>query len=167
LPLYLNFLRMPVMNRFVLHLMPATGLARAALRHGMYRRDVLSAERVCRYAQFINAPGGHDSLIKTIQQVRTQDVVAVSARISEIQTPTLIVWGAHDSLLSPDQAELLHRAMPRARPVVFLEAGHLVHEEQPQATAKLVEDFLNQELAQHVQRKDEVWELISALSRSR
>lgn len=150
LPLYLNFLRIPVINHLVLHLVPATRLARAALRHGMYRRD-LSAERVCRYAQFINAPRGHDSLIQTIRQVRTQDVLTVSARISEIQTPTLIVWGAHDSLLSPDQAKLLHRTLPRAQPVVFLEAGHLVHEEQPHAIAKLVADFLSQELAKHAQ----------------
>ena len=69
LSLYLNFLRVPIVNRLVLHLVPAKSLARAALRNGMYRRDLLNEERVCRYAEFINAPGGHDSLIKTIRQL--------------------------------------------------------------------------------------------------
>ncbi len=142
LSLSLNFLRVPVLNRLVLHLVPARSLARAALRNGMYRRDRVTDEQVCRFAEFINVPGGHDSLIKTIQQIRAREVVELSARISEIQIPTLIVWGTHDSLLSSDQAELLHRALPAARPVVFVEAGHLAHQELPEATAKLIEEFL-------------------------
>lgn len=142
LSLYLNFLRLPLVNRLILHVVPATVLARTALQGGMYRKDLISTERVCQYAQFINAPGGHDSLIKTIRQLRKPEVAALSARIPEIQMPALILWGTHDSLLSPDQAELLHRALPGARPVVFLEAGHLLHEELPEATAKLVQDFL-------------------------
>jgi hypothetical protein len=39
---------------------------------------------------------------------------------------------------SPDQTELLHRALPAARPVVFVEAGHLAHQELPEDTAGTV-----------------------------
>ena len=117
LPLSLNILRVPVLSHLVLHLVPARSLARSALRSGMYRRDRVTNEQVCQFAQFINVPGGHDSLVRTIQQIRTPEAVELSARIPEIQIPTLIVWGSHDSLLSPDQAELLHRALPAARPV--------------------------------------------------
>jgi pimeloyl-ACP methyl ester carboxylesterase len=108
LPLALNILRVPVLSHLVLHLVPARSLARSALRSGMYRRDRVTNEQVCRFAQFINVEGGHDSL------------------------------------LSPDQAELLHRALPGARPVVFVEAGHLAHQELPEDTAKLIEEFLAQ-----------------------
>ena len=144
LPLSLNILRVPVLSHLVLHLVPARSLARSALRSGMYRPDRVTNEQVCRFAQFINVEGGHDSLVRTIQQIRTPEVVELSARIPEIQIPTLIVWGSHDSLLSPDQAELLHRALPGARPVVFVEAGHLSHQELPEDTAKLIEEFFAQ-----------------------
>lgn len=142
LPIYLRFLTLPIINRLVLHLVPSTVLARTALRRGIHRRDLISHERVCQYAQFINAPGGHDSLIKTIRQLRAPEVAALSARIAEIQTPSLILWGTHDMLLSPNQAELLHGALRESRPVVYLDAGHLLHEEQPEATTKLMEEFL-------------------------
>jgi pimeloyl-ACP methyl ester carboxylesterase len=144
LPLSLNILRVPVLGHLVLTLVPAQSLARSALRSGMYRRDRVTNEQVCRFAQFINVEGGHDSLVRTIQQIRTPEAVELSARIPEIQVPTLIVWGSHDSLLSPDQAELLHRALPGARPVVLVEAGHLAHQELPEDTAKLIEEFLAQ-----------------------
>jgi pimeloyl-ACP methyl ester carboxylesterase len=145
LPLQLNILRVPVLSHLVLHLVPARSLARSALRSGMYRRERVTNKQVCRFAQFINnVEGGHDSLVRTIQQIRTPEAVELSARIPEIRIPTLIVWGSHDSLLSPDQAELLHRALPAARPVVFVETGHLAHQELPEDTAKLIEEFLVQ-----------------------
>jgi len=144
LPLQLNILRVPVLSHLVLHLVPARSLARSALESGMYRRERVTNEQVCRFAQFINVPGGHDSLVRTIQQIRTPEAVELSARIPEIGIATLIVWGSHDSLLSPDQAELLHRALPAARPVVFIETGHLAHQELPEDTAKLIQEFLAQ-----------------------
>jgi pimeloyl-ACP methyl ester carboxylesterase len=110
----------------------------------MYRRDRVTNEQVCQFAHFINVQGGHDSLVRTIQQIRRPEAVELSARIPEIRIPTLIVWGSHDALLSPDQAELLHQALPGALPVVFIEAGHLAHQELPEATAKLIEEFLAQ-----------------------
>ena len=87
LPLSLNMLRVPVLGHLVLTLVPARSLARSALRSGMYRPDRVTNQQVCRFAQFINVEGGHDSLVRTLQQIRTPEAVELSARIPEVRMP--------------------------------------------------------------------------------
>lgn len=58
-----------------------------------------------------------------------------SARLREIDVPTLIVWGRHDAFCSAaDQQEML-RLVRAARLVEYAGAGHAMHWEEPQRFA--------------------------------
>ncbi|MDI6858546.1 MAG: alpha/beta fold hydrolase [Dehalococcoidia bacterium] len=61
---------------------------------------------------------------------------------SAIRQPTLIIWGSGDRWLPPSNGRRLERQIPDARMVVVDRAGHLVPEEQPEATAEAIIDFL-------------------------
>ena len=59
-----------------------------------------------------------------------------------ITTPTLIVWGDHDELLTRDQQERLAAAIPDSRLVVYEDTGHLVLWEQPERLAADLTSFI-------------------------
>ncbi len=63
-------------------------------------------------------------------------------RIHRIKAPTLLVWGASDGLVPLAYGELFQKLIPGSRLVVIPAAGHRPMQEQPQAFAQAVLDFL-------------------------
>jgi rifampin ADP-ribosylating transferase len=59
-----------------------------------------------------------------------------------ITTPTLIIWGERDGLLSRDDAEALAAAIPGSRLIVYGDTGHLVLWEQSERVADDLMDFV-------------------------
>lgn len=67
----------------------------------------------------------------------------ISGRLGEISAPTLIVWGAHDTWINPDNGPRLQQAIAGADLQVIPNAGHVPHEEQPAEFNRLVLEFLD------------------------
>lgn len=65
-----------------------------------------------------------------------------SERLSHVQNPTLILFGAQDNVVPPANAVLLQEKTPHARVVILPDVGHLLPIEAPQATADAVLAFL-------------------------
>ena len=64
-------------------------------------------------------------------------------RLRRIACPALIIWGERDHMVPRAHGETYARLLPRAEPLNIIEGtGHSVHVEQPEATAKIVSDFL-------------------------
>lgn len=61
---------------------------------------------------------------------------------SHPELPALVLAGAADSLVPPEEAETLHRLLPRGSLRVIPGAGHLVPWERPEETARAIQDFL-------------------------
>lgn len=59
-----------------------------------------------------------------------------ATRISEIQQPTLIVWGKQDKILGTKDAAKFNRAIANSKLVWIDNCGHVPHLEQPDATAR-------------------------------
>ena len=54
-------------------------------------------------------------------------------RLGRCQAPTLAIWGEKDEIISVAAAQTLIQYQPSARLVTLPKAGHLPHQEQPQA----------------------------------
>jgi pimeloyl-ACP methyl ester carboxylesterase len=63
--------------------------------------------------------------------------------LHRLRLPTLVVWGAHDAIFPPRQADAFAAAIAGARTLVIPDAGHLPHVEQPQAFAAGVGTFID------------------------
>ena len=63
-------------------------------------------------------------------------------RLSEIAVPTLILWGAQDTVTPPYNAVTFDEMIPNSRRVIFDDVGHLTMEEAPARTAALIDEFL-------------------------
>lgn len=63
--------------------------------------------------------------------------------LPEIKVPTLIVWGTEDRRKTDEEAEELQDSIAGSRLVRIEEAGHYVHEEQPQRSAQAIIDAMD------------------------
>lgn len=68
----------------------------------------------------------------------------VTARLAEIETPTLVLCGALDKMMPPKFSESLRDGIPNARLCIVENAGHMLPLEQPQAVAEALKRFLEE-----------------------
>jgi pimeloyl-ACP methyl ester carboxylesterase len=63
-------------------------------------------------------------------------------RLHRIKAPTLLIWGEHDGIVTPQYGEAYRKLIPGAKLSVIPEAGHFPHIEQPEAFLAEVRRFL-------------------------
>jgi pimeloyl-ACP methyl ester carboxylesterase len=66
----------------------------------------------------------------------------VEQRMGSIQVPTLILFGEHDRVVPPGNAELMADKIPDAQVEIIPETGHMFPIENPAAAAEVLRDFL-------------------------
>ena len=76
-----------------------------------------------------------------IRTVRGWDAERISRDAHLIRQPTLLLWGENDVEIPLADGERLHAEIPLSRLIVFLNCGHLPHEEYPDAFTNVVVDF--------------------------
>lgn len=86
----------------------------------------------------LRAAGTQRAIIRT---VRRWDAERISRDAHLISQPTLLLWGENDREIPLADGERLHAEIPGSRLIVFLNCGHLPHEEYPEAFTNLVIDF--------------------------
>ena len=82
---------------------------------------------------------GHLRALGSLMVDRRKDPPLDPAAISQ---PALIIWGAADHWLPASHGERLQALIPNSRMTVIDRAGHLVLEEQPEESARVLIDFL-------------------------
>jgi pimeloyl-ACP methyl ester carboxylesterase len=66
----------------------------------------------------------------------------IAARIGEIKTPTLVLWGSRDTWISPDDAHWFGAHLAHASVSILDGLGHMPMLEDPVATTAAMETFL-------------------------
>lgn len=67
----------------------------------------------------------------------------VRDRLGDIDVPTLVVWGAEDTVAPEEKAAELAAGIPRVRVERVDEAAHLPPAEQPEIVARLLREFFD------------------------
>jgi pimeloyl-ACP methyl ester carboxylesterase len=101
----------------------------------------ISSQRLDAYYQSFNTPAARGCALATLRA--TVDTRPVAAQTSRIHTPTLVVWGRKDRLLSATVGQRLAREIRGAR-FELLDAGHAPQEERPRELADAVRRFLRE-----------------------
>src|SRR5829696_6080969 len=86
----------------------------------------------------LRAAGTQRAIIRT---VRSWDAERISRDAHLIRRPTLLIWGENDLEIPVADGERLHSEIPGSRLIVFLNCGHIPHEEYPDAFTEVVIDF--------------------------
>ncbi len=69
-------------------------------------------------------------------------VVALAPYVQALACPTLVIRGGRSDYLQPEMAQGMSELNPRISVVEIPEAGHYVHDDQPEHFARVVGDFL-------------------------
>ncbi|MBU1172846.1 MAG: alpha/beta hydrolase [Proteobacteria bacterium] len=71
------------------------------------------------------------------------DVSQVGDFLSDIHTPTLIIWGDHDRVIHVDNAEEFHQRIKGSQKVILEGVGHIPMVEAPRKTGEAYKEFLS------------------------
>ena len=105
---------------------------------------VLDERRVDARHLPLRAAGTQRAIIRT---VRGWDAERISRDAHLITQPTLLLWGENDVEIPLADGERLHAEIAGSRLIVFLNCGHIPHEEYPEAFTKIVTDFCKAQTA--------------------
>jgi pimeloyl-ACP methyl ester carboxylesterase len=99
---------------------------------------VLDERRVQARHLPLRAAGTQRAIVRT---VRGWDAERISRDAHLIRQPVLLLWGENDREIPLADGERLHEQIPGSRLIVFLNCGHIPHEEYPEEFTKVVADF--------------------------
>jgi pimeloyl-ACP methyl ester carboxylesterase len=89
-------------------------------------------------AEQVNPGPGSDGMVDAMAAIIGYDT---RERLTEIEIPTLVVWGLSDHIVPVEAALGYHRLIPRSRLEIFERTGHLPQMERPTRFNALLDDF--------------------------
>jgi pimeloyl-ACP methyl ester carboxylesterase len=122
---------------------PGLSLASSkALLSAVYHEAARSSDAAAR-AQFeLSLSKGDGWTIHSLLSNRTLASECVDDQLGQITIPTLVVWGAHDQLVSLDDGRDFAVRIPRARLVILPGSAHAPGIENPEGFLAAMEPFL-------------------------
>ncbi len=140
IPIGFRTLRTPLLGELQLELL-VRPVMEFTLRHRLYAKpERVTPETVEDWWRPVTVPGTRRAALAA---VRTDPQAGEGIRLLErIRTPTLVLWGKDDALLSPSEGLTLSQKIEGARFVAIPRAGHLPQEEAPDEFARSVSGFL-------------------------
>ena len=71
---------------------------------------------------------------------------AFEKKLSNISVSTLILFGVHDKVVPPENAELLQKQIQERQTAIIPDAGHFFPIEVPDTASQIVINFLSKEV---------------------
>lgn len=78
-----------------------------------------------------------------------EDLPQLQERLSSVNVPVLITWGANDPFVLPSNAERLHALLPHSELTIFDDAGHFSQEDADESWLARVTTFVESHLHDH------------------
>jgi pimeloyl-ACP methyl ester carboxylesterase len=107
-------------------------------------RSLFDLRHICRidpWPDFIVQSAAPDKIVDTRAGKAKDQSWDITARLHEIQVPTLITSGAYD-VVTPAIAKRTHDSIPGSAWVLFTESSHYPHAEEPERYLNVVNAFL-------------------------
>lgn len=98
----------------------------------------VSADALLCAALHLDMPGWHRALISF---TKSGGYPPIAQKLSQIQQPTLILWGKDDRILGTKYAHKFEAAIPNSQLLWIDDCGHVPHLEKPEITAEYIQQF--------------------------
>jgi pimeloyl-ACP methyl ester carboxylesterase len=141
-PLFIRILRIPLLSRIFLSIVPSYYNAKLVLKKCFFDEEQISDEIIRAYASPQDMKGAHHALIKTANQLFIRNDVEIMAKYKDIEVPVLVIWGEEDEILTPLDATKFNKDIANSKLAIIPNCGHIPHEEKPGETIKILLDFI-------------------------
>ncbi|WOD38333.1 alpha/beta fold hydrolase [Nodosilinea sp. E11] len=112
---------------------------RSISRQAYFDKAFVTADAELCAALHLLCPGWKESLIAF---TKSGGYNFLTAKISQIACPTLVVWGEQDKILGTKDARRFEQAIADCELVWVAQCGHVPHLEKPEATAAAIAAFV-------------------------
>lgn len=130
--------RTPVLRNLMLHITPRA-LVERSLQQSVYNQAVATPAAATRYWELLRYPGNRQA---TIDRFGRGWTTFAQTDLAALKLPALILWGAHDRIISPEAARWFNQGIGGSALIVYPDAGHVPQEEVAQRSAADVAAFL-------------------------
>jgi pimeloyl-ACP methyl ester carboxylesterase len=152
LPPFVTKLRNPS-TQLLLQMLPARWIVRQVLSSIVFDPAVVTDELIDGYAAPLRSWAAKRAAAHCAAELIPNGLDALVARYPSIDVPALLLWGRSDPVVPLWVGERLVRELARARLVVLERCGHVPMHEQPEESLRVVEEFLDEEIANESRRK--------------
>lgn len=142
-PFFINYLRTPIINFLLFNLVPSKIRAEGLLERLFHDDSKVTKERILRYSFFYDMPESHYSFAQAAKQILPKNYKEKVKQIKLVKVPTLIIWGRNDPIIPVKDAFKFEKDISNAQVQIVENCGHIPHEENPEETAKILEEFLS------------------------
>jgi pimeloyl-ACP methyl ester carboxylesterase len=123
---------------FVRSVVLRPGMVRKGLLRSYYDDSLVTPELVQAYLDRLAVEGVGGAFYGLTAPAPAGEPV----ELEKIAVPSLVIWGAHDLLISPETGRRAAARLPHAEFVLFDKSGHLPMEEEPEAFLSTILPFL-------------------------
>lgn len=105
----------------------------------------ITEEHLNQNLEMVKSKENFDAMMSLNRNFKYLDLkrTKVRARLKEMKTPTLVIWGANDKFIPVKYAKVVHKEIPNSRLHLIPECGHVPMVEKPNEFVQAVEDFIN------------------------
>lgn len=106
----------------------------------------ITEEHLNQNLEMVKSKENFDAMMSLNRDFKYLDLkrMKVRARLKEMKTPTLVIWGANDKFIPVKYAKVVHKEIPNSRLLLIPECGHVPMVEKPNEFVQAVEDFINE-----------------------
>ncbi len=134
-------LKEPAWDQIMVNIDLRKGL-RKGLEAGMVTEGRVTDELVEEWTRPFQDLGGRRAYLRAARALNNRDLMSRSKHIEEIETPTLILWGANDAFLEPRWAETLKHKLRDTTVEIIDPGGHFLPLDRPDAVVEAITRFL-------------------------
>lgn len=129
--------QIPVINNLLLYITPKS-LVKKSIEGVYYNKSLIQESTITRYHELLLCEGNRSAALSLFKHPFVQN----EALIKTIQTPTLILWGRADQLISVENTKLFNSDIKNSKVVILDNVGHVPNEEAPSAVADAIYNFI-------------------------
>lgn len=134
-------LKEPVWDQIMVNLDLRNGL-RKGLEAGIVTEGRVTDELVDEWTRPFQDLGGRRAYLRAARALNNRDLTSRSRHIQDVETPTLILWGANDKFLEPRWADTLKHKLRDTAVEIIDPGGHFLPLDRPDAVVDAITRFL-------------------------
>lgn len=99
-----------------------------------------SAEEV---ADYVASYTGRISQVSAYFKQYPEGCKTIDPHLDTLEIPVHVFWGDQDAFLTTDNAERLHKRLPKSALTIFKNCGHFCYQDKGQESTQLVQDWIS------------------------